>query len=137
MPKRTADRFITIALLVLGAYGAMNSGFALMQLGAEVTRLGTILGLEDFTVPSQVSVIGNIGSILMLVIYALVLIFSIRRIRARKLAFWAPLVAGVLALIIYFVLAIIAYMQSPELVNAMMQPDALEKVMSSLEAQAP
>jgi len=135
-PKgRRADRFITILLLALGAYGALNSGFAMMRLSTEVARIAEILGLEDFVVPSQVSTIGTVGAILMLALYALVLIFSFRRLRAQKLTFWAPLAAGALALLIYLALAIIAYVQSPELVQAMAQPDALRTMMEALETQ--
>lgn len=135
-PKgRRADRFITILLLALGAYGALNSGFAMMRLSTEVARIAEILGLEDFVVPSQVSAIGTVGAILMLALYALVLIFSFRRLRAQKLTFWAPLAAGALALLIYLALAIIAYVQSPELIQAMAQPDALRTMMEALETQ--
>jgi hypothetical protein len=84
-------------------------------------------------------VIGTVGAIIVLSIYALVLIFSIRRLRARKLTFWAPLAAGVLAWMIFFVLFAVALSQSAELWQALMQvasdPEKAQQLLDQLSTR--
>lgn len=116
-----ADRIITIVLLAVGAYFALSMAFSLSQFPTEFGRVAGDLGLTDFVSPSQVQTIGTIGAILVLAIYALVLIFSIRRLRAGKITFWAPLAAGVLSWVIFFVLFAIGLNQSPELWQELMR----------------
>lgn len=133
--KRSIDRIITVLLLGVGAYGALNLGFSLLQLRAQVALAAEILKLENFVVPQQVGTIGTVGAIAVLALYALTLIFSIRRMRARKLTFWAPLAAGAIAFLVFVAAATIAYVQSPELVQAMAQPDAIQAIFDYAESQ--
>ena len=134
-PKRTADRIVSIVLLVLGAFGALNLGFSAMQMPAQVSQAAEIFGIEGVTVPASVSTIGTVGAIIMLAIYAVTLIASIQRLRARKLTFWLPLVAGALAFIAALVVSLMAFGQSPELLQAMADPDATQKMLDYLSAQ--
>lgn len=133
---RGADRIITVALLVLGGYFALSMAFSLSQFPSEFAKIAGDLGLTDFTAPPQVRVIGTVGAILVLSIYALVLIFSIRRLRARKLTFWAPLAAGVLAWVIFFVLFAIGLGQSTELWQELMRiasdPEKAQQLLDQL-----
>ncbi len=133
--KRSVDRIVTVLLLGVGAYGALNLGFSLLQLRAQVALAAEMLKLDGFVVPQQVGTIGTIGAIAVLALYALTLIFSIRRIRVRKLTFWAPLAAGAIAVLIFVAVATIAYVQSPELVQAMAQPDAIQAIFDYAESQ--
>lgn len=107
----------------------------MMQLPAQVALAAEILGLEGFVVPAQVSTIGTVGAVIVLALYALVLIFSIRRLRARKLTFWAPLAAGAIAFVLYLALAFAAYVQSPELLQEMAQPDAMQRMLDYAASQ--
>lgn len=135
-PRRTADRIITIALLAIGGYFALSMAFSLSQFSAEFAKIANDLGLANFTAPPQVQVIGTVGAILVLSLYALVLIFSIRRLRAKKVTFWAPLAAGVLAWVIFFVLFAIALSLSAELWQALMQvasdPEKAQQLLDQL-----
>ena len=135
-PRRTADRIITIALLAIGGYFALSMAFSLSQFSAEFAKIANDLGLANFTAPPQVQVIGTVGAILVLSLYALVLIFSIRRLRAKKVTFWAPLAAGVLAWVIFFVLFAIALSLSTELWQALMQvasdPEKAQQLLDQL-----
>ena len=135
-PARGADRIITVALLALGGYFALSMALSLSQFPTEFAKIAGDLGLTDFTAAPQVRVIGTVGAILVLSIYALVLIFSIRRLRARKLTFWAPLAAGVLAWVIFFVLFGVGLSQSPELWQELMQvasdPEKAQQLLDQL-----
>lgn len=133
-PRRTADRIITVLLLAIGAYGALSSALAMLQLPSYLTMTAGMLGVEDLSVPSQVATIGTIGAIVILSLYALVLIFSIRRLRARKLTFWAPLAVGAIAFLVYFLALMIGLAQVPELMQAAAQPDALASISDYLKA---
>lgn len=132
-PKRKADRIITIILLALGAYGALNSGFTLLQLRAQVELAGQIMNLENFVAPAQLTTLGTVGAVIVLTLYALVLIFSIRRLRARKLTFWVPLAAGIVSVILVSAIVMIGFSQSPELLQALSQPGSLDQVLQYLE----
>ena len=137
---RAADRIITIALLVLGGYFALSMAFSLSQLPAEFAKIAGELGIADFTAPPQVQTIGTVGAILVLSLYALVLIFSIRRLRARKLTFWAPLAAGVLAWVLFFVLFAVSLGQSTELWQELMQiasdPEKAQQLLDQLSTRS-
>ncbi len=121
---------------MLGGYFALSMAFSLSQFPSEFAKIAGDLGLTDFTAPPQVRVIGTVGAILVLSIYALVLIFSIRRLRARKLTFWAPLAAGVLAWVIFFVLFAIGLGQSTELWQELMRiasdPEKAQQLLDQL-----
>lgn len=136
---RGADRIITIALLALGGYFALSMAFSLSQFSTEFAKIANDIGVADFTAPPAVRVIGTVGAIIVLSIYALVLIFSIRRLRARKLTFWAPLAAGVLAWMIFFVLFAVALSQSAELWQALMQvasdPEKAQQLLDQLSTR--
>ena len=136
---RAADRIITVALLVLGGYFALSMAFSLSQLPSEFAKIAGDLKLADFTAPPQVQTIGTIGAILVLSLYALVLIFSIRRLRARKLTFWAPLAAGVLAWVLFFVLFAVSLGQSTELWQELMQvasdPEKAQQLLDQLSTR--
>lgn len=112
---RRADRIITVLLLVVGGYFALSMALSLSQLGMEFSKIADALGLDSYSPSPALKTTGTVGAILVLAIYALVLIFSIRRMRSGKLTFWAPLAAGVLAWIVFFVLFTVGLNQSPEL----------------------
>ncbi|XPP26659.1 MAG: DUF6264 family protein [Leucobacter sp.] len=132
-----ADRIITIVLLAVGAYGALSFAFSLQELPRQLRLAGSMLGLENLAVPGSVGTIGVVGAIIVLAIYAVNLIFSIQRMRARKLAFWIPLVAFALALVVVFVCTAIAVSQIPELLQQASDPDALERLLNSMSTPTP
>lgn len=134
-PARRADRIITIVLLVLGAFGALNMGFSAMQLPAQVAQAAQIFEIDGFVVPASISTVGTVGAIILLALYAVTLIASIQRLRTRKLTFWLPLSAGVLALIVSLVISLVAFGQSPELMQAMADPEATQKMLDFLRTQ--
>lgn len=136
-PNRLADRIVTIVLLVMGAFGALQTALPLMTIGASLSDLAVnAFKLEDFTVSSSVTTLGTVGAIVILSLYALVLIFSVQRLRAGKLTFWAPLAAGFIAMVLAFVIYAIALAQSPELLQASMDPDAMQQMLDYAESQA-
>lgn len=136
-PNRV-DRIVTIMLLAVGSYFALSMALTLSQFTLEFSRVAEGLGVEDFVAPPMLNTLGTVGAILVLAIYAIVLIFSIRRLRARKLTFWAPLAAGALAWVVFFVLFFIGLNQSAELWQALLNvaadPVAAQQMLESLNS---
>lgn len=127
--RSSVDRIITILLLVLGALGALYFAASLYQMPSSLVMVGGMLGAEDIVVPAGVTTLGNVGAIVLLALYALTLIYSLQRLRARKLAFWVPLAAGALALIITLVFTMMGMMQTPELMSLLSDPDSTGKLL--------
>lgn len=126
--SRTGDRVVTIVLLALGALGALNVAYSLMALPSILIMYSDAFEIEDFEVPAWVNTLGLVSALAILALYAVVLIFSIRRMRARKVTFWVPLSAGVVAFIAATTISMIAVAAVPELLSAMSAPDAIQKM---------
>ena len=132
-PKpRLADRIITIILLVLGAFGSLNFAGSMLGLPASLSLIAGALELSDFTVPSWVGTVGTVSAVVIIAIYAVNLIFSIQRMRARKLAFWVPLTAGAVVMIGTIVVTSVVLMSFPELMTAVSDPSSTQKLLDSL-----
>lgn len=126
--RRSGDIAVTVALLVLGAIGALWSAATLFPLPSTLVAVADALDIADFTVASWVSTFSTVSALSMFALYAIVLVFSIQRMRAGKLTFWAPLTAGVIAVVLTFILTAIGMASSPELIEAMQDPDAAQKL---------
>lgn len=127
--NKGADRVITIVLLVIGALGALYFAFTLFVMTQSMYVLARLVGLDDLTIPGSVATLGLVGALIMLTLYAVTLIFSIQRIRARKLAFWVPLVAGVLSVIILIIFTMLAVAEVPSLMHYLSDPDVLSRLL--------
>jgi hypothetical protein len=114
--RRTApmwDRLITIALLVLGAFGAWDSARSMQQLGQQIQTTYTMLGIGEFTAPEWLATLSVAGIIVQLSLYAVVLGLTILRMRARRIAFWIPLAGGALSVIITVALMAVVVFADP------------------------
>ncbi|WP_400999609.1 DUF6264 family protein [Agromyces sp. GXQ0307] len=112
-PPRTTDRFFTILLLALGAIGAWNTSVSLQQLPGAIQSVYTDQGVGTYSPQPWLPTLALIGTVFMLALYAAVLGWSIMRLRARKLAFWVPLVGGAVAFLATMVLTSIVFFTDP------------------------
>ncbi|MBL3686091.1 hypothetical protein D3248_03855 [Leucobacter zeae] len=134
---RLADRIITIALLAFGAFGALNFASSMFAIDSQLRLTATMLGIDSLTLPDWVGVLGVVSGLAVLLLFALTLIFSIRRMRAGKLAFWAPLAAGAIALLLVIVVQSVALSGAPEIMQQL-QSDPNGSLQKMLEfAQTP
>lgn len=129
--SRVADRVITIILLVIGAFGALQMALSIMTLGTQFEMLASMVGAENVTIPASMGTLETVGTLTLLAIYAVTLIWSIQRLRARKLTFWVPLVAGVLAFVATLVFVSIGLSMVPDLMNSM-TPENLDRMLQEL-----
>ena len=132
-PANTADRVITILLLVFGAAGALYSMLALVGLKSMFTVLEDAPGVTTLTPPGWLDLTGKLAGLALMLMYVLVLVFSLRRLRARKIAFGAPLAAGIVAFITVVVIVSAAMLQTPELMTIMQDPEASTKLLKYLQ----
>jgi len=134
---RLADRIVTIALLALGAFGTLNFASSLFAIDSQLRLTATMLGIDSLSLPGWVGVLGVVSGLAVLLIFALTLIFSIRRMRAGKLAFWAPLAAGAIVLVLVIIVQSIALSGAPEIMQQL-QSDPNGSLQKMLEfAQNP
>jgi hypothetical protein len=136
-PRRTGDIAVTIALLAIGAFGALYTALVLFSLPPTLSLVGDALEIADFTPPSWIGTFSTVSALSMFALYAVALVFSIQRMRGGKLAFWVPLSAGALAMILTFVLTLIAMMSVPELMQAADDPSAMQKLLDYMNSMQP
>lgn len=132
---RAGDRVVTIALLVLGAFGALYFAASLQQMPGSLSLLGAAFGLEGLVVPGAIQTLGTVGALVVLALYAVNVIYSIQRMRAGRLAFWVPLVTAAVAFIVAIVCVSIGLNQVPELMAHLSDPDATAKLFEYLGEQ--
>lgn len=130
---RSADKIITIVLLAIGAIGALQLAAACFGMSTTFAMLGDTPGIEPFTGPSWLGTAGKVTGVVIFALYALTLIYSIRRVRAGKLTFWVPLTAGVVALLIVIVLTLVAMLNTPELMASISDPTLTQKLMENAQ----
>ena len=110
---RSADRFFTILLLALGALGAWNTSVSLQQLPAAIQTVYTQQGVGTYTPQEWLPTLALVGTVFMLALYAAVLGWAIARLRARKVAFWVPILGGAIALVSTIVMTSIVFLTDP------------------------
>lgn len=132
---RTGDRVVTIMLLVFGAFGALSVARSFFALESQISLMGTLIGMDSPKVESWVGTLGVASALAVLLVYALNLILSIQRMRARKITFWVPLVAATIAFVILLVVPMIAMGGAPEIMQQIeADPNgALSKMLDSLQ----
>jgi len=113
--------------------GALYLAASLQQMPESLAQIASLSGLDGFGVPSSVHTLGTVGAIAVLAIYAVNLIYAIQRLRHARLAFWVPLVAGAVAVIVVFAFSAFGMSQSPELMQHLMtDPDAMNTLLENL-----
>ncbi|MDO4241542.1 MAG: DUF6264 family protein [Microbacteriaceae bacterium] len=129
----TADKVITIILLVLGGLSAMYMAFA--SFGASfvldlikhqgIDPVLHEMHLESRPTPAWIIPTGLIFGAITIAAYIAVLVISIKRLSAAKITFWIPLVVGIIFTIAFTVLMvnIVIGLLPEELLN---DPDLLE-----------
>lgn len=99
-PGRNADRVATIALIGIGLINVVTTVPGLFDLSAVMNEAFKFAGLSGY---SGTSLTGQIG-IALVVVYAVGWLastwFSVMSLRAHRVSFWIPLVAGVVVTII-------------------------------------
>ncbi|MCK8609021.1 DUF6264 family protein [Agromyces sp. C10] len=129
---RRGDAIATVILLVLGLFGAAYNALLLNLLPTVATEtfrqtaemLGTEVPGRDFVPGVQVPTLILVGTVLQLALWGIALAWSLRRLRARRLAFWVPLLMGALAFVVFYALMAQILLSDPEYARVLMGPGA-------------
>ena len=128
-PSRRGDRIATIILLVAGTIGAVYLSLTMMLMKSSFNIIADLLNMANFSVPTTIQTLGTVGALILLGLYAVMLIFAIQRMRAGKVAFWIPLVAGIISVIVVVAIMSMALAQMPEILKALADPDNVAKLL--------
>lgn len=132
--SRIGDRVVTILLLAAGAFGALNLASSFMMLPQQLATIAELIELPDWVAPASITTIGTVGTLVTLGLYAITLILSVQRMRRRKLAFFIPLIGGVVAFIAMFIILTVAMSQIPEF-STEMTPERMQLLLDSLQGR--
>jgi hypothetical protein len=123
---RPTDRLWTIALLVFGVFGVVYNVLALVQLpetALESAKLSSsMLGTEgptSFTPGPAVPAIIAVGVALQVAAWVGALLWSRARLRAGRLAWWIPLLAGVVAFLVVSIVGMLVFASDPGFITSL------------------
>jgi len=104
---------LTIAFLVIGAFGAWSTAAGLQDLPRQIQVLYDQQGIGQFVPGPNLTTIVLIGTIAQLAIYAATVGFSVLRLRRGRIAFWVPLVGLALSFVATMVLTSVIFLTDP------------------------
>ncbi|WP_431247792.1 DUF6264 family protein [Leifsonia xyli] len=96
---------LTILLAVFGFFGMLYSIATLQAIPASMQLLHSTNGLGDYTPAPVVGTLVLVGSIIMAAIWAVSAGIAAWLLVRRRLAFWVPLVAGIVAMVVLLIFA--------------------------------
>lgn len=128
-----ADRFITIALLAVGAFGALTMANSMLMLKTSAHIMVSAVADKSLSVPEFIGPLGQITAVALLGCWALALLWSLARLRATKIAFWVPLTLGVTATVLTVaVTAIMMFNTLPQ--QVLLDPNQMQQLIDALTA---
>jgi hypothetical protein len=116
-PRRLADRVVTVALLVYGALSIMQAVPSYLDATLELRTMGVEAELSD---PAGARLWGVVAVVVLALGWAGTALLSWRRARRGRLAFWVPLVGGVVFNLLAAFLVVIPLVSDPAVAQAVM-----------------
>ncbi|WP_243064079.1 DUF6264 family protein [Humibacter sp. RRB41] len=114
------DRVVTIALLVLGLYNVITGFAGRSQIAGQIDEAYRSLGLTgDYTATSLTSTVADVIAFTFLVLWVVAAALATWMIIRGHIAFWIPLVAGILASVLSGVGYLILFLHDPTFVQYM------------------
>ena len=116
------DRVVTIALLVIGLYNVISGFAGRGQIAGAIDAAYRSLGLTgDYTTTALTSTMADVIAIGSLVLWIIAAVLSTLMISRGHIAFWIPLVAGLLASLLSGVCYLILFLHDPTFMEYMRQ----------------
>lgn len=107
----------TVVLLVFGFFGMVYSIGTLQALPAAMQLMHSSQNLPEFTATDEVGIVIAVGSILLGLLWAVSAGLSVWLLVRKRLAFYVPLITGVVALLALFVFVGIVLATDPVLLD--------------------
>lgn len=110
---RSIDRFATFALLALGFLNILTTAPGLLNLSTTLDTAFKQMGVGEFTATPTAAGIGIGLAIFYGVAWLVTLLISLRSLRAGRLTFWIPLVAGVIVTLVAMACFLVLFFNDP------------------------
>lgn len=119
LPKpRRLDRIATFALLGYGLITVFISGSSYLNIVPFMNEAMTMLGIDGtFTNYESGRRWGLMAAVVLAVGWTLTAILSVRRLRARKLTWWLPIVGGIVTTMLASLCLVIPMMGDPAFID--------------------
>ena len=112
---RRWDLPLTIALLVLGGYSVISGIPGFLNFASALNDVYVASGYGEYTSTSLANGIGIGALVSQSVLYVVTVALAVARLRAKKLAFFIPLIGGLASGVVIFVLMLVAMTSDPAL----------------------
>ena len=92
------DGILTVGLLAFGAYNVLSGVTGFFDLRAFLGQVARANGATDYVAPAGIQPLGYALAAAWVVLFVIAVVWSLRRMRHGRVAFWVPLLTGVVAL---------------------------------------
>ena len=111
--RRTWDLVLTIALLAYGLVTVLTSLSGAGDLGRTVEQVYAIQGLGDYTPTALARTLTTVANAAQVVLLVVAVLVAYRLLKAGRIAFWVPLVAGVIASVLIGIFGLTLMVSDP------------------------
>lgn len=94
------DRIFTILLLLVGLFGTLTLAANMLQLHSNSLAIVGSLPDRNLTAPKYITELGYAAAAAIFLCWGFSLVGSVKRMQNNKIAFWVPLIWGLIALIV-------------------------------------
>jgi hypothetical protein len=111
--RHAGDRIATIALLTFGLFNVVTTVPGLLDLSSTLNTAFERMGVGSFTPTATASAIGIVLAVFYSLAWLATLGLSLRSLRAGRVSFWIPLVAGIVVTIVAMVCFLVLFFGDP------------------------
>lgn len=111
--RRTTDIVLTTFLLLVGVYDVVVSSDGFANLGATLAAAFEQQGISGFASQGYADSLGATANVIRIGLLVIAIVCSLLLISQRRLAFWVPLAAGVLAGVTVVVCVLLVVIADP------------------------
>ncbi|HWR85097.1 MAG TPA: DUF6264 family protein [Rhodoglobus sp.] len=123
-PRRTWDVILTTALLLWGVADVVTGFPQFARLGALVRQVAEVQGWPALTSTETADQVGATLNVIRLVLLVVAIVVALLLIGRRRLAFWVPLAAGVLAMLVTVIGVVAVLLGDPGFTEFLQDPPA-------------
>ena len=116
---RPWDLALTVAFLAFGAYSVVSSIPGLLDFGTTINQIYALSGYGDYTELALAVGIGLGILVSQSVLFVITVVITALRLRAHKIAFFVPVIGGVVAGVVIFVLMLVAIVSDPSFADTL------------------
>ena len=120
-PRRNWDQLLTGILLAFGAVSVFTAIPQYLNLGGVLSDVFEQFGTAEFTSIALANQVGIALNVIQLVLFVVTVVISIQLLRKNRIAFYVPVIGGVLCGIITLILMAVVMSSDPAFIDYVMQ----------------